>query len=128
MSFKANLRHRCNLLELTEVQVDGLVSHDWNVVTNGANIRCFLDLNFIRRGKDPIWTPEAGRPSDRSGVLFLLPGAPIKSGQRIEIIFGPTGTFEVQGAVDEAWTPRKLHHLEIGVVEVGSPLAKGSPK
>lgn len=93
----------------------------WAVVSQG--VRCFLDLNFIRRGKDPLWTPEAGRPSDRSGVLFVEASANVKSGDRLRMTRGPHGVFQVEGAVDEAWTPTRMHHLELGVVEVGAPLA-----
>lgn len=127
MSYKAQLRHRCNILELATIQVDGLVSHVWSTVAGGEEVHCFLDLNYIRMGKDAVWTPEAGRPSDRTGVLFLLANAPIKSGHRVEMVLGPTGTFSVEGAVDEVWAPRKLHHIEVGVIEVGSPIAKGAP-
>jgi hypothetical protein len=128
MAFNTLLKQRCKLLELNETNVDGLVSHVWTVVTGGENVRCFLDLNYIRKGKDPIWTPEAGRATDRTGVLFLAPNAPVKSGHRVEMLKGPLGTFSVEGAVDEAWTPKKLHHLEVGVQEVGSVLAKGSTR
>lgn len=128
MSFVGLLKQRCRLLELNETNVDGLVSHVWTVVTGGDNVRCFLDLNYIRKGKDPIWTPEAGRATDRTGVLFLAPTAPVRSGQRVEMLIGPSGTFSIEGAVDEAWTPKKKHHLEVGVQEVGSVLAKGATR
>jgi hypothetical protein len=128
MSLNSMLRQRCVLLELTELNSDGAVTLGWGVVAGGENVRCFLDLNYIRQGKDPIWTAEAGRASSRTGVLFLVPGAPVKSGQRVIMLSGPKGTFSIEGAVDEAWTPKKLHHLEVGVQEVGSVLAKGSPR
>jgi len=117
------LRHRCHILRLVETTNDGSPVHSWETVTETA-IRCFLDLNFIRKGKDPIWTQEAGRPQDRSGVWFALNDAPIKSGDRIKMVKGPTGTFKVEGALDEAWRPTDLHHLEIGVQEVPPPRAR----
>lgn len=123
MSYAAQLKHRCTLLELQTTFVNGVPQTLWQPVATG--VRCFLDLNFIRRGKDPMWTPEAGRPSDRSGVCFLEPKAPAKSGYRIKMTKGPTGTFLIEGAVDEAWQPTKLHHLEVGVVEVPKQISKG---
>ncbi len=117
------LKQRCTLLELSEAFVNGIPQSDW--VPVAENVKCFLDLNFIRRGKDPMWTPEAGRVSVRSGVLFLDGSAAVKSGMRVKMTFGPTGTFLIEGAVDEAWRPTSKHHLEVGVTEVPSQITKG---
>lgn len=123
MSYAALLKHRCTLLELQETFVHGVPKMAWAEVATG--VRCFLDLNFLRRGKDPMWTPEAGRPSDRSGVCFLDGAAPVKSGMRVRMTKGPVGTFLIEGAVDEAWQPTRRHHLEVGVVEVPKQISKG---
>lgn len=120
MSFQAMLRHRCTVKRLIEGEINGIATASWQTVA--TNVRCFLDLNFIRKGKDPIWTPEAGRKTDRSGVLFTGNTAPLQPGDRISMTKGPTGTFEIQGAVDEAWRPTELHHLELGVIEVARQL------
>lgn len=117
------LKHRCELLELQDVFEDGIAVSEWVSVADG--VKCFLDLNFIRRGKDPIWTPEAGRASDRSGVLFVQGSAPVRSGMRVRMAFGPAGTFLIEGAVDEAWRPTSRHHIEVGVVEVPSQISNG---
>lgn len=121
MAYSALLKHRCSVLRLVEGNVDGMPTHSWEAVTSG--VKCFLDLNFIRRGKDPVWTAEAGRPSDRSGVLFIAANTDVRSGDRVKMTTGPSGTFQVEGAVDEAWQPTKMHHLELGVVEVARPVA-----
>jgi len=107
---------RCQVLRLSDVQEDGLVSNDWTVLEDST--RCFLDLNFIRSGKDPIWTPDSGTAQNRSGVLFLQPGTGAMPGDRVKMLIGPGGTFEIKSALDEAWTPTKLHHLECHVTEV----------
>ena len=120
MSFNAMLKHRCEVRQLVEGEIDGIATASWQTVA--TNVRCFLDLGFIRKGKDPMWTPEAGRSSDRTGVLFANKTAPLRPGQRVSMTKGPTGTFEIQGAVDEAWRPLNLHHLELGVVEVARQL------
>ena len=120
MSYSKMLRHRCEILRLVESDIDGMPQHSWLKISE--EVRVFLDLNFIRSGKDPRWTPEAGRPSDRSGVLFVDPEGDVRSGDRVRMTVGPHGTFQVEGAVDEAWTPTKMHHKECGVVEVAGVL------
>ena len=121
MSYGSLLKHRCDVLELQQSFVKGVPQSSWVVVA--TDVRCFLDLNFIRKGKDPMWTPEAGRAADRSGVFFTK--HVVKSGQRIKMKFGPSGTFLIEGAVDEAWRPTSRHHFEVGVTEVPKQLSDG---
>lgn len=125
MSYSGLLKHRCRILELTDFQLEGVVSNDWTLVDDGDNIHCFLDLGFIRLGRDPQWVPDSNTAQNRSGVLFLAPGAPAMPGNRIEIIKGPQGTFEIDSSMDEAWTPTKLHHLECFVSEVNRVYVSG---
>lgn len=75
-----------------------------------------------------MWTPEAGRVSDRSGVAFFAPTQIVKSGMRVKMTTGPSGVFLIEGAVDEVWRPTSKHHLEVGVVEVPSQISKGQGK
>jgi hypothetical protein len=125
VSYRSLLKHRCTLLQIHETKVGGLPGATWVAVA--TNLPCFLNLGMVRKGKDPVWTPESGRPNERSGVLFLHPkvNGVLRSGMRVDMQRGPSGTFQVVGAVDEAWTPTRLHHMECGVEEIGSPLAKG---
>ncbi len=123
MSYGGMLKQRCTVKFLQEGFVNGVPTSVW--VERATGVKCFLDLNFIRKGKDPMWTPEAGRPSDRTGVLFVAGSAVVKSGDRIVMTKGPAGTFQVEGAVDEAWRPTSRHHLELGVTEVPSQISKG---
>lgn len=140
------LAHRAKILELTQSEINGYPVHQWKPVQTQALdpstdeplfdedgepvmidlvVPCFLDLNFIRKGKDPVWTPEAGRASDRSGVGFFRGDAPLTAASRIQMVKGPEGTFSVEMAVDEAWTPNRKHHLEVGVTEVAKQIAGG---
>jgi len=114
------LKHRCTVLRLQEAMVNGMPIYDWVPVR--TNVPVFLDLNFVRLGKDPTWTPEAGRPTDRAGVGFFLGTAPIRNGDQIIMTKGPTGRFSLEAAVDEAWRPSSKHHLEVSVKEVSSQL------
>jgi hypothetical protein len=116
------LAHRCSLIDSRETSVDGSSVYSW--VTVATDIPCFLDLSFIRKGKDAQWVEAAGRPKDRTGVIFFKGTAPVKSGMRIEITRGPSGMFSIEGALDEAWTPRRKHHLEFGVIEVASVIKR----
>lgn len=122
MSYRSLLKMRCSILELVETQQDGMPVHSWQ--TTQVDVRCFADLLFFNGpDNDPLWTADAAKPENRSGKLFLAPNAIVEPGNRIKITRGPSGTFEVQGAVDEAWTPRGLHHLECYVVEINRALA-----
>lgn len=125
MSYSQMLSQRCNIVRLTESQVDGLVSHTWQPI-NTDPVRCFLDLNFIRLGKDPTWTPDTGTAQNRAGVLFLPTKFIAQPGDRIQMLLGPSGTFKIERFVDEAWTPKrkKPHHLELYVTEVDRALAE----
>ena len=145
MSFQGMLAHRCNLIDSIETSHDGSSTYAWtpaletNVLSSNFGqpkiFKCFLDLNFLRRGKDPMWVEAAGRPQDRTGVIFFgkdafykdeddLEFCHVKSGMRIEMTKGPSGTFSIGGALDEAWTPHKRHHLEFGVIEVANVIKR----
>lgn len=87
-----------------------------------------LDLNFIRPGKDIPQAVVAGRAPDRIGVLFALPHAPLKAGQRVVTIPGDTGqepvkgVFEVRVVPDMAIDYSSAHHIEVQVVETTQQL------
>ena len=119
------LKQRCSIQRLVEGTTNGYSTFVWQVVQTG--VPCFLDLSFIRQGKDPMWTAEAGRPSDRSGVWFGMPTVDVRSGDQIVMTKGPSGTFQIEGAVDQVWRPGDFHHLELGVKEVGRPIAQATP-
>jgi hypothetical protein len=127
MSYSSLLKHRGDLLDLDQQFVNGVARTEW--VAYASGLKCFLDLQYVRFGKDPLWTPEAGRASDRTGVLFLLgkPGlnVEVRSGMRFKTTKGPAGTFLIEGAVDEVWRPTAKHHIEVGVTEVPSQISKG---
>lgn len=123
MSYKSLMKHRCSILRQDVDLSSGSPIYDWVVVK--ANVPCFLDLNFVRNGKDQMWTREAGRPTERAGVAFFLGSAPLKNGDWIKVTRGPAGVFELGGAVDEAWRPTNRHHIEVSVTEVPQAFAVG---
>jgi hypothetical protein len=122
VSFKGLLVHRCDVYRLDPQNVDGAASYSYAKVA--SDVRCRVDLSFLRAGKDQGWTPEAGRSSDRTGVAFFLTGANILPGDRILMKKGPTGTFLLEGTLDEVQDGLKTHHLEVGVTEVAKALGR----
>ena len=119
MSYRALLVHRCDLYDLRTTDNDGSPVTTYQKV-NAAPIRCRLDLNFIRQAKDPMWTATIATPEDRFGVMFFMPEEKIQAGMRVVMLKGPGGTFQLKGAIDEAWDSNSLDHLEVGVAEVST--------
>jgi hypothetical protein len=95
-------------------------------------LKCRLDMNFIRQGKDLPPAPVAGRAPDRIGVMFTYPYAPIKAGDRIIAIENEqgeipvVGTFEIRYIPDEAVGFASRHHIEVQIIEVGQALTAGN--
>lgn len=116
MSYKAMLKHRVDVMEQTIDLDSGSPSYGWSVVA--SNVKCFIDLNFVRTGKDQVWTPESGRSTDRVGVAFFMGDAPLKIGQWVKVTKGPSGVFSLESGIDEAWTPHRKHHLEVSIREI----------
>ena len=119
MSYRAMLVHTCDLYDIvTEVEDGSPITRTKKI--NTKPIPCRLDLNFLRTGKDQLWLNSVGKPDDRTGVLFLMPNAPVQVGMRAVMVRGPKGTFQLRGSIDEAWDFDSLDHLEVGVVEVST--------
>lgn len=91
-------------------------------------LKCRLDMNFIRQGKDIPPAPVAGRAPDRIGVMFTSAYAPIRAGDRIIAIpneqneIPVAGTFEIRAIPDEAVGFASRHHIEVQVIETGQEL------
>lgn len=125
MSFIGLLTQRCTVQRLITDDIDGVPIYTWLAVDSG--LPCRLDLRFPG---DRSWVPQAGRPEDRQGQLFLERGASIKEGDRITMTAGGIdGTFEIQGKIDKVIGRQgQIHHLEVGVVEVAQALADYVPE
>lgn len=86
-------------------------------------LKCRLDMNFLRQGKDIPVAPEAGKAPDRIGVMFVGPEAPIRAGDRIVAIENERnkipvkGTFYIRQIPDEAIDYSDVHHIEVQIVE-----------
>jgi len=81
------------------VMVDGVLESTWSEVPGLTRIRCRIDVNFYRPGKDMPMPIQAGRAPDRVAVYT---------------------------APDRAQNMRHLHHLEGQIVEVAPSVASGA--
>lgn len=111
-------------LHLEQTNVDGMAQEDWVPYGDSRDaIKCRLDLNFIRPGKDALPVAEAGRAPDRMGVLFCDATAGLRAGDRIVAVSGPvTGTFEIRAIPDVAQGFASGHHMEVQVFESNQDL------
>lgn len=117
---------------------DGVPEMDWAQATSEdpsendmlQYLRARLDLNFLRPGKDVLPAPEAGKATDRIGILFTYAYAPLRAGDRIVAIPNESGkipvkgVFEIGNKPDEAQGYSDTHHLEVQVREVGQELSE----
>ena len=116
---------------------DGTATMDWAQATDDTDtavndmlkyLKCRLDMNFIRQGKDIPPAPEAGKAPDRIGVMFTYPYAPIMAGDRVVAIANDNGkipvagTFEIRAIPDEAIDFSDRHHIEVQVIEANQLL------
>jgi hypothetical protein len=108
--------------------VEGRPVTTWAPVPGGERLRCRLDLNFLRPGKDVLPAPVAGRAPDRIGLMFYRLGAPLKAGDRVVAVPNDNGTIPVQGTFEVRVTPdpvvgySDLHHVEAQIIEVTQDL------
>lgn len=112
---------------LSRTMVNGAAQMTWSPVSDPQlqNIKCRLDLNFLRPGKDAPAPYEAGKAPDRIGLMFcdILP---IRAGDRFVADSGPVmGTFEIHSNPDTTITMRPTgHHMEIQIVETNQNLPR----
>lgn len=109
---------------------DGVTETSW---TNQAppldSIKCRLDLNFLRPGKDAPPAYEAGVAPERVGVMFCKAGLPLRAGDRIVALSGPvSGYFEIKAIPDVALDYSSGHHIEVQIFETVQDLAGKFPQ
>ena len=115
------------VLRLSGTLVHGTPTLTWAVITDMVDpahgvpgqLKCRIDLGYLRIGRDAPMPVVAGRAPDRMGVMFLDATGAIKAGDRIHCIAGPiAGTFEIRPLPDPAVDMSAVHHLEVQVIEV----------
>jgi len=101
----------------------GVPLYSFDVVN--PSLRCRLDLNFLRPGKDQPAAPEAGRAPDRVGVMFCAVDADLRAGDRVKAVAGPVdGVFEIRVVPDVATDYSSGHHKEVQIVEVAQAFSE----
>lgn len=117
--------------ELKRSVVDGVQQMAWTQATSGdrygdfalTRLKCRIDMNFLRPGKDIAPAPEAGKAPDRIGVMYCDAWVPIRAGYRFVTIPNDDGEEPVKGVFDLRVNPdgavgyKTVHHLEMQVIE-----------
>jgi hypothetical protein len=115
------------ILESTTTIVDGARVQAWNKSSASfdpqcgpGEMKCRLDLIFLRPGKDAPAPIVAGRTPDRTGVMYCSYTPSLQGGQIIRVISGPfTGSsFLLKMRPDEAQDFNGTHHIEVQIFEV----------
>ena len=125
------MRHLFNskveILESVTDVVDGARVQTWqkstakfDPVSAPGEMKCKLDLIFLRPGKDAPAPVVAGRTPDRTGVLYCSYTPNLKAGQIIRVLTGSHvgSAFLIKMRPDEAQNSRGTHHIEVQVFEV----------
>lgn len=108
--------------------VDGTLVQTWQKVNatfdsklgSPGEMKCRLDLQYLRPGKDAPQPIQAGVAPDRVGLLFCLPSLELKAGQVLKCVSGPVmGTFMLKAVPDIAVGFGAAHHIECQVYEIG---------
>lgn len=114
------------ILESATEIVDGARVMAWNksnanfdVTQPPGQLKCRLDLIFLRPNKDQPIAQVAGRTPDRTGVMFCSNSSALQGGQIIHVISGPyTGLyFLLKMQPDQAQDYSGSHHIEVQVFE-----------
>lgn len=137
------MRHLFNstveILESITDVVDGARVQTWQKSTNSfdatcgpGEMKCRLDLIFLRAGKDAPAPIVAGRTPDRTGVMYCSYTPSLKGGQIMRVIKGPftNSSFLLKLRPDEAQNFSGTHHIEVQVFEVsqaGFSYPSGAP-
>jgi hypothetical protein len=125
------MRHNFNctveILESVTDVIDGARVQSWakssanfDPTCASGEMKCRLDLIFLRPGKDAPAPIVAGRTPDRTGVMYCSYTPELKAGQIIRVVSGPFlhATFLLKMRPDEAQDFNGTHHIEVQVHEI----------
>lgn len=122
---------RAEVLRLSQARVNGVPQMTWQKVPAivdkwlgvSGEMKCRIDLSYVRPGKDQPMPVVAGRAPDRVGLMFLSATKYILAGDRIHCVAGPIrGTFEIRAMPDVAADFFVAHHMEVQIVEVAQEM------
>lgn len=109
-----------DIVDGARVQVFQKSTASFDPTAAPGEMKCRLDLIFLRPGKDAPAPIVAGRSPDRTGIMYCSYTPSLKGGQIVRCIKGPhTGaSFLIKMRPDEAQDYRGTHHIEVQVFEV----------
>lgn len=105
------LRHRAEVVRGLHEVVDGISWTSWDAAVE--SLPCLLSVDGFQTEK-----LSEDDTADRLGILFTLPGANVKPGDRLNMTRGAVGTFRVLEAPANVATLNGLSHCEFRVSEV----------
>jgi hypothetical protein len=127
------------ILESITTVVDGARVQAWHKSSDNfdptcgaGEMKCRLDLIFLRPGKDAPAPVVAGRSPDRTGILYCSYTPSLQGGQIIRVIDGPftSSSFLLKMRPDEAQDFNGTHHIEVQIFETnqaGYKYPSGAP-
>lgn len=116
-----------SVVKVTELKLTpkpgGRMAMERVTVPGLAKMRCRIDLQFLRPGKDTPSAAVAGAIPDREGIMFCKYSKLLKAGMQIETIPDRKGNevvhgvFEIKEIPDVALGYGNAHHIEVKVIE-----------
>lgn len=116
-----------SVVKVTELKLTpkagGRMAMERVTVPGLAKMRCRIDLQFLRPGKDTPSAAVAGAIPDREGIMFCNYSKLLKAGMQIETIPDRKGNevvhgvFEIKEIPDVALGYGSAHHIEVKVIE-----------
>ena len=116
-----------SVVKVTEMrltpQPGGRMRMERVVVPGLAKMKCRIDLQFLRPGKDTPPAVVAGSIPDREGIMFCRYTPKLMAGMQIETIPDARGNevvkgvFEIKEIPDVAVGFGSAHHIEVKVIE-----------
>lgn len=113
---------KINKRELTPT-ASGSMIMKWVPVEGLQYMRCRLDLQFLRPGKDTPAAVVAGVIPDREGIMFCDTTDKLRAGMQVVTIDGSNGkqvvkgVFEIKEMPDVALDFDSAHHIEVKIIE-----------
>jgi hypothetical protein len=115
VSIRNILRHRAQVKRASTTVVSGMPTTTWNTIL--SDLPCLLDAG-TQGQPEPQYTATQQTTLDRSGLLFALPTADLKPGDRVVLTRGQSGTFVIKPAPSNVSTLSGVHHREFRCEEV----------
>ena|SRR5882672_11051165 len=109
---------------------NGMATYTWVDQPSPLDyLKCRIDVQFLRPGKDIPKPFEAGKAPENTGVLFYSRDVKLLAGDRLVCVPNDAaelpveGVFEIRNIPDTAQDAARSHHFEVQVFEVAQAFA-----